>query len=131
MNAWNPYNQHCPTRLVLDRIADKWSVLIIGRLSTGTQRFRGLQRDIDGISQKMLTQTLRGLERDGIVSRVVFPTVPPRVEYSLTPLGLTLVDMLDAIRRWAEANIETVLAAQQRYNRSARPTARDGEPADV
>lgn len=131
MNAWNPYNQHCPTRLVLDRIADKWSVLIIGRLSTGTQRFRGLQRDIDGISQKMLTQTLRGLERDGIVSRVVFPTVPPRVEYSLTPLGLTLVDMLDAIRRWAEANIETVLAVQQRYNRSARPTARDGEPADV
>ncbi len=106
----------CPTRLVLNRIADKWTVLVVILLQDGTKRFSHLQREIDGISQKMLTQTLRGLERDGLVTRKVHATVPPKVEYSLTPLGHTLKDMLYAIKIWSEANIEAVLTAQKNYD---------------
>ena len=106
----------CPTRLVLNRIADKWTVLVVILLQDGTKRFSHLQREIDGISQKMLTQTLRGLERDGLVSRKVHATVPPKVEYALTPLGHTLKDMLYAIKTWSEANIEAVLSAQKTYD---------------
>jgi DNA-binding HxlR family transcriptional regulator len=106
----------CPTRLVLNRIADKWTVLVVILLQDGTKRFSHLQREIDGISQKMLTQTLRGLERDGLVTRKVHATVPPKVEYALTPLGHTLKDMLYAIKTWSETNIESVLKAQQAYD---------------
>ena len=106
----------CPTRLVLNRIADKWTVLVVILLQDGTKRFSHLQREIDGISQKMLTQTLRGLERDGLVSRKVHATVPPKVEYALTPLGHTLKDMLYAIKNWSEVNIEQVLSAQKSYD---------------
>ncbi len=106
----------CPTRLVLNRIADKWTVLVVILLQDGTKRFSHLQREIDGISQKMLTQTLRGLERDGLVTRKVHATVPPKVEYSLTPLGYTLKDMLYAIKTWSEANIDAVLSAQKSYD---------------
>jgi DNA-binding HxlR family transcriptional regulator len=106
----------CPTRLVLNRIADKWTVLVVILLQDGTKRFSHLQREIDGISQKMLTQTLRNLERDGLVSRTVHATVPPKVEYTLTPLGHTLKDMLYAIKTWSEANIEAVLSAQRSYD---------------
>lgn len=107
----------CPTRLVLNRIADKWTVLVVILLQDGTKRFSHLQREIDGISQKMLTQTLRGLERDGLVTRKVHATVPPKVEYSLTPLGHTLKDMLYAVKTWSEANIEEVLNAQKKYDK--------------
>ncbi len=106
----------CPTRLVLNRIADKWTVLVVILLQDGTKRFSHLQREIDGISQKMLTQTLRGLERDGLVTRKVHATVPPKVEYALTPLGHTLKDMLYAIKTWSETNINEVLAAQKSYD---------------
>jgi len=106
----------CPTCLVLNRIADKWTVLVVILLQDGTKRFSHLQREIDGISQKMLTQTLRGLERDGLVTRKVYATVPPKVEYALTPLGHTLKDMLYAIKTWSEANINEVLAAQKSYD---------------
>ncbi len=106
----------CPTRLVLNRIADKWTVLVVILLQDGTKRFSHLQREIDGISQKMLTQTLRGLERDGLVTRKVHATVPPKVEYALTPLGHTLKDMLYAIKTWSESNINEVLAAQKSYD---------------
>ncbi len=106
----------CPTRLVLNRIADKWTVLVVILLQDDTKRFSHLQREIDGISQKMLTQTLRGLERDGLVTRKVHATVPPKVEYSLTPLGHTLKDMLYAVKTWSEANIEAVLTAQKSYD---------------
>lgn len=116
--AWNVYDAHCPTRLVLNRIADKWTVLIVGALEGGTKRFSHLQREIGGVSQKMLTQTLRGLERDGLVTRTLYPSVPPRVEYSLTPLGRTLVELLDAIRVWSETHIEEVLEAQVTYDRA-------------
>ncbi len=116
MNDWNVYNKSCPTRVVLDRIADKWTVLIIGGLSNETKRFGELKRELDGISQKMLTQTLRALERDGVVNRKVYPTVPPKVEYSLTSLGRTLVELLEGIAKWSESNIEHVLKSQEEYD---------------
>jgi DNA-binding HxlR family transcriptional regulator len=113
---WNVYEAACPTRLVLNRIADKWTVLVVSSLEHGTKRFSVLQREIGGVSQKMLTQTLRGLERDGLVIRTIYPTVPPKVEYTLTPLGQTLVSLLDAIRVWSETNIEEVTKAQIIYD---------------
>jgi DNA-binding HxlR family transcriptional regulator len=114
---WNVYDQNCPTRLALDRIADKWTVLIVGCLATGTRRFGELRRDITGISPKVLTQKLRELERDGIITRKIYASVPPKVEYTLTPLGKTLIDLLDSIRVWAESHIENLLEAQEEYNR--------------
>lgn len=114
---WNVYDENCPTRLALDRIADKWTVLIVGRLATGTKRFGELHRDITGISPKVLTQKLRELERDGVITRKIYASVPPKVEYNLTPLGKTLIDLLDSIRVWAESHIENLLAAQDEYDR--------------
>lgn len=114
--AWNVYNAQCPTRQVLNRIADKWTVLVVSSLEGGTKRFSTLRREIGGVSQKMLTQTLRGLERDGLVTRTIYPSVPPRVEYSLTALGRTLVVLLDTVRVWSEAHIEEVLKAQAAYD---------------
>ena len=116
---WNVYEAECPTRLVLNRIADKWTVLVVSSLQQGTKRFSTLQREIGGVSQKMLTQTLRGLERDGLVTRTIYPTVPPKVEYSLTSLGHTLVGLVDAIRVWSETHIESVLQAQAIYDNLA------------
>jgi DNA-binding HxlR family transcriptional regulator len=110
------YNGNCPTRQILDRIGDKWTALIIGLLEDGTMRFSELQHSIGGISQKMLTQTLRNLERDGLVTRTIYAEVPPRVEYALTPLGKTLCAPIRAVREWAETNIESVSAAQSEYD---------------
>jgi DNA-binding HxlR family transcriptional regulator len=120
---WDVYNERCPTRIVLDRIADKWTVLIVGALDGKTKRFGELRREIGGVSQKMLTQTLRGLERDGIVTRRVYATVPPKVEYALTELGRTLVRILEAIREWSERNIEDVLRARIDYDDRAQSEA--------
>ncbi len=114
----NAFAADCPTRQVLDLIADKWTVLIVILLEDEPKRFSHLQRGIDGISQKMLAQTLRSLERDGIVQRTVFPEVPPRVEYNLTPLGHTLSEPIAAIQKWAESHINTVLVAQAEYDTS-------------
>ena len=116
--TWNVFNDQCPTRRVLARIADKWTVMIVLRLSRGRLRFGELKREIQGISQKMLTQTLRALERDGLVVRTVYAEVPPRVEYSLTALGKTLVGILTQIRDWSETHIEAVLAAQAAFDRN-------------
>lgn len=112
----NVYASDCPTRQVLDRIGDKWTALILGLLDGQTLRFSELRRNIGGISQKMLTQTLRNLERDGLVSRTVYAEVPPRVEYTLTPLGETLAGPLAAIRDWAENHIDAVTTAQNIYD---------------
>jgi DNA-binding HxlR family transcriptional regulator len=117
------YDANCPTRLVLDRIADKWTVLIVGCLQDDKKRFRELQRAIGGISQKMLTQTLRGMERDGLVTRTVYPTVPATVEYSLTKLGRTLVGLLERVRDWSENNIHDVRSAQANYDQSLQLVA--------
>jgi DNA-binding HxlR family transcriptional regulator len=116
---WDVYNQHCPTRMVLDRIADKWTVLVVGALEDKTKRFGELRREIGGVSQKMLTQTLRGLEMDGIITRRVYASVPPKVEYSLTELGRSLIHMLEAIRKWSEHNIEDVLQARSQFDSRA------------
>ena len=116
MRNWNVYDNNCPTRLVLNRIADKWTVLVVGLLAQETKRFGELRREIGGISQKMLTQTLRGMERDGLVNRKIYPTIPPKVEYSLTKLGSSLTEILEEIRIWSGNNIETILTAQQKYD---------------
>lgn len=110
----------CPSREVLDRIADKWTSLVIYALSDGTLRYGELQRRVGGVSQKMLTQTLRSLEDDGLVARKVHPVVPPMVEYSLTPLGRTLIEPLTAICRWAERHLPQLLANRRAAAR-ARP----------
>jgi DNA-binding HxlR family transcriptional regulator len=128
---WNVFDDRCPTRLVLNRVADKWTVLIVARLARRTMRFGELKRDIAGISQKMLTQTLRALERDGLVARAVYPEVPLRVEYSLTPLGATLVSSLVQIKDWAEGNIEAVLAVQRAYDQAAGQPVQPQGPARV
>ena len=112
----NAYAANCPTRQILDRVGDKWAVLILILLSRGTRRFNVLRREIDGVSQKMLSQTLKSLERDGLVSRRVIATVPVTVEYSITPLGATLSTAVDALRDWAESNLKDVLSAQRRYD---------------
>ena len=125
--APNVLSARCPTRLVLDLIADKWTTLVIYLLSGGTRRYGELQRSIGGISQKMLTQTLRRLEEDGLVSRAVYAEVPPRTEYSLTPLGGTLREPLGALCRWAESHLPEVersrQAASRRSSRSAGQSA--------
>lgn len=110
------YRENCATRQVLDRIGDRWTTLVIGLLENGPMRFSQLQRSIEGVSQKMLTQTLRGLERDGLVIRTVYAEVPPRVEYQLTPLGETLCAPIKAIHQWAEDHIGEVAAAQTTYD---------------
>ena len=112
----NPYRADCPTRKVLDRIGDRWTVLIVGVLGEGDARFSELLRRIDGISQKMLTQTLRELERDGLVRRTVFPEVPVRVEYALTDPGRTLLEPLQALRDWAVSHIREVEVSQSAYD---------------
>jgi DNA-binding HxlR family transcriptional regulator len=120
---WNVFDSHCPTRQVLDLIADKWTVLVIRRLSDGTLRFAQLPRSVDGISQKVLTNILRGLERDGIVTRRIYASVPPKVEYSLTSLGRSLCGLVEGICDWAEANIEHVQTAREEYARTPREIA--------
>ena len=120
---WNVFDSHCPTRQVLDLIADKWTVLVIRRLSDGTLRFAQLRRSVDGISQKVLTNILRGLERDGIVTRRIYASVPPKVEYSLTSLGRSLCGLVEGICDWAETNIEHVQTAREVYDRTPRELA--------
>jgi DNA-binding HxlR family transcriptional regulator len=112
----NVYSATCPTRQILDHIVDKWTPLVIALLEDKTMRFSELQHRINGISQKMLTQTLRNLERDGLVTRTVYAEVPPRVEYALTPLGQTLAEPLRAILDWAETHVRAIGAAQRQYD---------------
>ena len=114
--AYDMFKSACPSRQILDRVADRWTALVLLALSDGTMRFSELRRRIEGVSQKMLTQTLRALERDGLVTREVFPTVPVTVEYTLTPLGASLLTAVQAIRTWAYQNIDEIDQARQRYD---------------
>ncbi|MEU4604447.1 helix-turn-helix domain-containing protein [Kribbella sp. NPDC023972] len=109
----------CPARQLLDRISDKWVTLIITALADGPQRYSDLSRRIAGVSQKMLTQTLRSLERDGLLSRSVTPSVPVRVDYELTPLGQSLLPLIASIKGWAESHMPEVAAARSQYDGSA------------
>ena len=110
----NAYDKHCPTRIILNVIANRWSVLIISILSTDTMRFGELRRSISGISTKVLTDRLRRLEEMGLVYRQVHPTSPPSVEYSLTQLGNSLFDIVYDLRVWAETNVEQIMAVDKR-----------------
>ncbi|MED5547230.1 MAG: helix-turn-helix domain-containing protein [Pseudomonadota bacterium] len=107
----------CPTRQLLDRVADKWSVLILTTLGAEEMRFNALRRRIEGISQKMLSQTLRTLERDGLVERRVVASIPVRVSYVITPLGAELLSALQAMIDWAEQRMGAVAAAQAAFDR--------------
>ena len=103
---------------VLARIGDKWSVLVVSRLGGGPVRFNELKRDIDGISQRMLTLTLRGLERDGLITRAVYPTVPPRVDYALTALGRSLLEPVSALGDWALRHKQQIADAQRHFDQA-------------
>ena len=118
----------CPARQLLDRISDKWVTLIVTALADGPQRYSDLSRRIAGVSQKMLTQTLRSLERDGLLSRTVTPSVPVRVDYDLTPLGRTLMPLIAAIKSWADTHMPEVAKARTNYDHpSAPPTDHAGD----
>src|ERR1700755_422337 len=119
----NAYAANCPTRQILDRVGDKWAVLIRVVLRGEPMRFNALRRAIEGISQKMLAQVLRSLERDGLIKRRVIATVPVTVEYSILPLGSTLAAAVDHLRDWAESNLKEVLAAQRRYDAQRKSMA--------
>ena len=109
----------CPTRQVVNRIGDRWSLLVLYALEGRTLRFQQLRRAVEGISQKMLTQTLRTLERDGLLTRTVYASVPPKVEYALTPLGAGLSGPVATIREWAYTNMDDIEAARRHYDNQA------------
>ncbi|HEY8700149.1 MAG TPA: helix-turn-helix domain-containing protein [Arthrobacter sp.] len=125
MNAptWNVMVATCPSRTSLAKIANKWTAMIIIALSGGPLRFGELRDAVDGISGKVLADTLRDLERDGIVERTAYDEMPPRVEYELTSLGQTLREPLTALGRWAEQHIEDVLSARDSYDSRTAPRA--------
>lgn len=109
----------CPAvREVLSRVGDKWSVLVVVLLKDGPQRFSELRRAIEGISQRMLTLTVRGLERDGLITRTIYPTIPPRVDYELTRLGETLLEPVAALADWAEENRTEIQAARAKFDKA-------------
>ena len=104
---------------VLSRVGDKWTILVVGELGQGPKRFNEIRRALGSISQRMLTLTLRGLERDGLVTRTVFPTVPPRVDYELTKLGRSLLEPVSGIGLWARQNRERIQEARRRFDATA------------
>ena len=120
LNRLDPeLGQRCPVRDVLDRIGDKWSVLLLVSLKEGPLRFGELRRRVSDISQRMLTGTLRHLQRDGLISRTVYPTVPPSVEYALTDLGDSLLDRLEGLVDWSSANHDKVRQARKLFDEAA------------
>jgi DNA-binding HxlR family transcriptional regulator len=120
----DPSNPVCRTiSTLLSRIGDKWTVLVVTTLGEGSKRFNELRREIPSVSQRMLTLTLRNLERDGLVSRAVTPTIPPRVDYALTELGCSLLKPLNGLAGWAVDNVEAIHAAQARFDVEADKAA--------
>ena len=113
------FNAGCPARAVLDVLAEKWALLLVHRLARGPARTSELRRQIGGISEKMLIQTLRRLERNGFVARQAYPEVPPRVEYSLTPLGASLSGPITLLDRWVEQHLQDITAAKLEFDRRA------------
>lgn len=113
--AGDVFSAGCPSRAVLAVLAEKWALLLIHTLAEDPARTAELRRRVDGISEKMLIQTLRRLERYGLVARRAYPEVPPRVEYALTPLGASLSEPITALDRWVESNIREIVAAQRRF----------------
>jgi DNA-binding HxlR family transcriptional regulator len=127
----NVLDPDCPSRMVFARIGDKWATLVIQVLADGPLRFSELRQRVHVVTPKVLTQVLRSLERDGLLSRTVFAQVPPRVDYELTPLGLTLLEPLTVLRQWAESNVSAMLRSRDDYDERAdavilRPAGRPG-----
>jgi len=110
------FDPDCPTRLVLDRIGDKWTVLVVLLLSDGPMRFSELRGHLGRVAPKVLTQTLRRMERDGLLTREIYAEVPPRVEYALTDLGNSLIEPIAVITEWAEVNVDRIVGAQAAYD---------------
>ncbi|WP_225849363.1 helix-turn-helix domain-containing protein [Streptomyces sp. HPF1205] len=125
--AYDAFIAACPSRQLLDRLSDKWTTLVISALAGGPRRYAELARTIAGVSQKMLTQTLRSLERDGLVTRTVTPAVPVRVDYELTAIGRELLPVLGAVKEWSERHIERVLDSREEYD--SRATREEGAAA--
>ena len=116
--AYNAYVAECPSRQVLDALSDKWVTLVLTALAGGPRRYSELSRTIAGVSQKMLTQTLRALERDGLVTRTITPSVPVRVDYQVTPLGCTLLPVMRAVKDWSETHIAEIHQARAAYDQA-------------
>lgn len=121
LNQPDVYSEQCPCRSILDRVADKWTALIIGKLEENPHRFNQLRRAIPGISAKILTQTLRSLERDGMLTRTMYSTMPVTVEYALTELGYSVAVPLTAVREWAEQHRDEILVANADYDSKGEP----------
>jgi DNA-binding HxlR family transcriptional regulator len=117
--AWDVYRLSCPCRDVLDLVANKWTALVIGVLARRPHRFGELRREVAGITPKVLTHNLRSLERDGMVSRTVYPTTPPSVEYALTPLGQSISVHLIALNTWTQANFDEIQRSRAAYDAAA------------
>ena len=111
----NAFDPDCPTRVVLDRIGDKWTVLVIGALIDGPLRFTALRHRVGGVAPKVLTQTLRAMERDGLLTRTVFAQVPPRVDYALTELGVSLGAPIAVLTDWAETHVSQIMTARDEF----------------
>ena len=124
----HPETECVVVREILDRVGDKWSVLVIALLGEQGRRFSELRRSIEGISQRMLTLTLRQLERDGLVSRTVHATVPPRVDYALTPLGESVLEPITVLMRWAQEHGTDVAEARRRYEDDQEAVEAAAEP---
>ncbi|MEP9376808.1 helix-turn-helix domain-containing protein [Aquabacter sp. CN5-332] len=112
----DPFQAQCPTRVILDRIADKWTVLLLTAVAERPTRFNALRRRVEGVSQKVLSQTLKSLERDGLVTRHAYPTVPVTVEYAITPLGASLERTLAPLAHWASEHIDQIAKAQAQFD---------------
>ncbi|MFE9772199.1 winged helix-turn-helix transcriptional regulator [Streptomyces sp. NPDC005931] len=126
---YDAFIRGCPTNQLLDRISDKWVSLVVSALAQGPMRYSDLGRKIAGVSPKMLTQTLRSLERDGLLTRTVTPSVPVRVDYALTPLGRSLSLLLTAVKDWAETHFDEVHRARERYDAETADNTEHAESA--
>ncbi|MDO3299923.1 winged helix-turn-helix transcriptional regulator [Mycobacteroides abscessus] len=126
MDDWwgNLFDTQCPTRIVLDRIGDKWTVLVVAALADGPMRFTALRDRIGGVTGKVLTSTLRSMLRDGLVKRTAYATVPPKVEYELTELGLSLREPIDQLRTWAERNVAHIVRNREAHDGDVPSTDR-------
>ena len=122
-DAYDAFLADCPTRQVLATVADKWAALLVTALAEGPRRHSELRRVVAGVSQKMLTQTLRTLERDGLVTRTITPSVPVRVDYALTDLGRDLLPVLRSLKQWSEANIEHIQRHREAFDARPQPAA--------
>ncbi|MEO8030802.1 MAG: helix-turn-helix domain-containing protein [Gemmatimonadota bacterium] len=117
---WNTFDPNCPTRQLLDRVGDKWTVLVLAVLARQPTRFGELRRSVGGVAPKVLTSVLRSLERDGFVRRQVYPASPLRVEYSLTPLGRSLAEVVERLQGWTEKQMTRVVKAREQYDAGSK-----------